>query len=623
MASSEHAHVASPHSFDLPLQARVTWAALATLAIALPTLIAFNVPPSATFLNQAAAYVGWGAFLLALSLSIPGAVRPRSRGAVALLAALALLVALSLLASVFRSVPWSLSLSSAGTIASAMLVVAVAAALQRSGLGEKAFTAFCIALVVAGVACALVGVVQVFMPGLADGNWIAPSAVPGRATGNLRQPNHLSSLLLWSIAAAVWLGERRAMPRVVAGLLAIAFTWGVMIAGSRTGAVGILTLAVWGVLDRRLSRTGRLVLIAGPLVYALLWWATSLALHPGQAAIGAGARFTGSSTPFETYTRFSIWSNALSLVASHPWLGVGFGEFNFAWTLTPFPDRPNEFFDHAHNLILQLAAELGVPLALLVLGLFAYAIWQALRHALADGRTSIPTSRLGPATSPSDDAARTGSMQRAAFVIVLMVGMHSMLEYPLWYSYFLLPTAFAFGLCLERADPDLSRIDAGVARLTRPFVLASMLLILGATFALYDYSRVVVIFAPPVGAGPLEERIADGRRSVLFAHHADYAEATLDDRVDRSLTVFARAPHYLLDSRLLMAWANALADHGELDKARHVAARLKEFKNPTVDEFFAACSAAVAPTKAAPADAKPLPYQCTAPTRAWRFEDFL
>ena len=54
-----------------------------------------------------------------------------------------------------------------------------------------------------------------------------------------------------------------------------------------------------------------------------------------------------------------------------------------------------------------------------------------------------------------------------------------------------------------------------------------MLLILGGTLAVYDYMRVVVIFAPPANAGPLEQRIADGKKSVLFGHHADYAAATV------------------------------------------------------------------------------------------------
>ena len=91
--------------------------------------------------------------------------------------------------------------------------------------------------------------------------------------------------------------------------------------------------------------------------------------------------------------------------------------------------------------------------------------------------------------------------------------------------------------------------------------------------------RVVVIFAPPAGAGSLEQRIADGRKSVLFGHHADYAAATVAEHPGTVMKAFERAPHYLLDSRLMMAWAKALEERGETDKARYVAARLKEFRN--------------------------------------------
>ena len=40
---------------------------LASLAISVPMLLAFNLPPSSTFLNQAAALIGWGAWLLLLA----------------------------------------------------------------------------------------------------------------------------------------------------------------------------------------------------------------------------------------------------------------------------------------------------------------------------------------------------------------------------------------------------------------------------------------------------------------------------------------------------------------------------------------------------------------------------
>ena len=65
------------------------------------------------------------------------------------------------------------------------------------------------ALLVAGFLSAIVGCVQVFAPDWPDGEIIARSGMPGRAVGNLRQPNHLSSLLLWAMIALVALFELR------------------------------------------------------------------------------------------------------------------------------------------------------------------------------------------------------------------------------------------------------------------------------------------------------------------------------------------------------------------------------------------------------------------------------
>ena len=231
-------------------------------------------------------------------------------------------------------------------------------------------------------------------------------------------------------------------------------------------------------------------------------------------------------------------------------------------------------------------------------------------------------------------------MQRAAFVIVLMAGMHSMLEYPLWYSYFLLPTAFVFGLCLERPDGSRAPATTPHANVTRPFVLASMMLMLGGTLAVYDYMRVVVIFAPPVGAGPLEQRIADGRKSVLFAHHADYAEATSPKTRPRSMSAFARAPHYLLDSRLMMAWAKALDETARPTRRATWPRACSEFRNERPPNFSRRARRSAGPPAArlsrgvpnAPATPRPRrptdharPHRsipCQAPTRLYRFEDF-
>ena len=598
------------------------WSLLATLAVAFPTVIAYNVAPSATFFNQAAAFVGWGGFLMVMGSCLPSGVLPRSGGTRALLASLAILVMAALAASVYAAAPWPLSLSSAGTLLAAALAVAIGASAERAGLGERAFHACCIALTIAGIASSAIGLIQVFAPNLPDGDWVAVAAIAGRATGNLRQPNHLSSLLLWSIVGVLWLGERRTIYRQVAGVLAFVFVWVVMLSASRTGAVGIVTLAAWGLLDRRLSRTTRLLLLSTPLMFALSWGGTALWSHVTHGAFGAEARFQGSGI-YVSYSRYAVWANALSMIAAHPWLGVGFGEFNFAWTLTPFPSRPVAFFDHAHNIGLQFAAELGLPLALVVLGLMGYALWRAMRQAVDAGRAPGATySTLWRTAGASESPAEPGGvMQRAAFVMVLMVGMHSLLEYPLWYAYFLLPAAFWFGLCLERADASQAALaDDAAGNVTRPFVLASMALVLGGTLALYDYTRVVVIFVPPADAGPLEQRIADGRRSILFAHHADYAAGTVAEHPGQVMQAFKRAPHFLLDARLMQAWAVALNENGETDKASYVAQRLKEFRNEQSEEFFAPCVAAAG--AAASQVRGELPFQCREPRRPLTFKDF-
>ena len=124
--------------------------------------------------------------------------------------------------------------------------------------------------------------------------------------------------------------------------------------------------------------------------------------------------------------------------------------------------------------------------------------------------------------------------------------------------------------------------------MTRPYVLVSMAMILLAALALWDYSRVVVIFAPPAKSAPLDQRIESGRHSILFGHHADYALGTVDDHPGKVMQAFDRAPHYLLDTRLMMAWARGLHESGQEDKARYVAARLKEFRNRRLRGVFRA-----------------------------------
>ena len=564
------------------------------LACTVPTLLAYNQPPSATLLNQCVAVALWGGVALVLA---PSRWPQRSGW---LLAALGVVLAGVAISWSTGSLPLSLALQAAGLLAGAAVMVVTGAAAAQQGRGPATMAALAIGLLAAGLLGSGVALVQVFAPGWTDGTLIAHSGVVGRAVGNLRQPNHLGSLLLWALAAAALLAEQGTLPRWAAWACCAVMVLAIELTASRTGAVGLGVFLLWALADRRLSRQTRWLLATLPLLYGLAylsmaWWGSV-----SQQALGAGARLAAegaaSGSIESPNSRLNIWRNALDLIAAHPWAGVGFGEFNLAWSLTPFPNRPTAFFDHTHNLALQLAVELGLPAASAVLLLMAVALWQAARRAWrAEGEAGL--------------AART------AWVLVVLTLLHSAVEYPLWYAYFLMPAALAWGYALG-TPPGQARLPASNANSApQPAaawaLAAGMVMTLAGAFAVLDYQRVVVIYAPGVGADTLGERIARGQRSPLFAHHADYAAATNDAPPADAALGLARATHSLLDTRLMLAWARHLAANGQVDEARWLAQRLREFKNAEAESFFAPCAEGATDL-----------FQCQPPQRAHGWREF-
>jgi len=547
-------------------------------------LLAFTLPPGATALNQIVALLGWGAVTLCAWYRVG-----RGTPAVFLhLAASLVTVGIALCVAQGR-VPMQLGLPPL-----LLLLAAVAAAMQSERARSLGATAVFVAFAVLGAAHSLIAFVQVFYPDVADGALIASSALGGRAVGNVRQPNHLSSFALWSAVAVVPLvtqvaGKRRGA--LVALYVASIIT--IELSASRTGVVGLAIAATWGLADRKLPSVLRNMLGGGVAIYAVGWWGISWWAEQRHLVFGAAKRIEESDL---SGSRWAIWSNTLELIKANPWSGVGFGEFNFAWTLSPFPNRPTAFFDHSHNIVLQLLVELGIPLGGLIVVLLAVALWQAFRRAW-----SVEGER--------------GVGYRAAFIMVLMIAIHSMLEYPLWYAYFLLPTAWLWGYCLGATNDTAEANTGNPSLVSRAFpVVAGSLMIAGSAVAFQQYMTVSRIFEPRGDTRPLEVRIAEGQRSIFFGHHAHYAAATTADRPSEAWDSFRVATHFLLDTRLMIAWANAFAERGDLDRARHLAQRLREFRRPESAEYFAPCDQ--------PEAGQPRPYQCDPPSRVVDWREF-
>lgn len=592
----------------------------AFLAVALPTLIAYNTTPSATFLNQICAYIGWGGFgfwVCAVLPALTGTVdsgptlraeqvgRLRWTGEhAAVLAGAAVLAASAWGSHLVHGLPLGLTLQALGVLSAAALVFLLGAWSARQPHGPQVLRAVLWALALTGLLGLLIGAIQVFRPQWADGQWLARSVVAGRAVGNVRQPNHLSTLLLWAAAACVWLGEARPARRPWAQAAIVGLCVGVVWTASRTGMVGVGMLALWGLIDRSLSRPMRIGLCLTPLVYGAawggMWW---LQQHYGLA-FASEARLHDHSDI--SSSRFAIWSNTLDLIRAHPWTGVGFGEFNLAWTLTPFPHRPIAFFDHTHNIFLQFLVELGLPLTLGLTILLGSGVVGLVRRAIAGDGAS--------------DGAFGRPTAAALLYIVALAGVHSLLEYPLWYTYFLLPTCFCWGFGLVRVLAPSGAQAAQAPRAARPWAVDALntgfvLMVFTGVWSVIQYGIAEDVFVGSAHDAPLEVRIERAQRSLLFDYQADYAQATTSEDPSAVLRAIRQPLHNLIDARLLAAYARALGEVGELDKAWYVADRLREFHHPLGDEFFAECK------DFGPAD-DDRPFQCLPRPPAVHHYDF-
>ncbi|TBO30296.1 hypothetical protein EYS42_11430 [Aquabacterium lacunae] len=588
-------------------------------AVLLPTLLAPSDPPMITFYNQILSVAGWGACVWALGragaqqLVAPGSpvARLRSKGLVGLSVALLVCMTAAGVSMVWRGLAEGLALMAMGSMACALVLLHVLFRTSQERGASTVMDLLARALVLTVAVAVLLSFIQVFLPSVPDGRLLAIPTMAGRAVANLRQPNHLATMLVLGSMAAVWVARRGQWSVLATATLVALAMGGVVMTASRTGMVGSALLLVWALRDRRMPAALRLAAASAPLWYAawwafMYWWSHAAEGHAFAAAarLGDGSDISSS--------RFAIWANVLQLVAQHPWTGVGWGEFNVAWTFTAFPGRPTAFFDHTHNIVLQWLVELGLPMAAVVIVgvvLAFWALWQ----------------QWGLPPEGDVEAAERHSLVCLSGSLVAMAGLHSLLEYPLWYTYFLLPTAAAWavglaaaaGAPLEVVPPaGTHQVPSGVAFADWRAV-AGAAMAAGAVWCALDYQWAVNVYAPRYGHAPLNDRIESARKRLWFGYQADYAHVNGPDldEAPRPVHDFSRTLHNIVDTRLMVAYARALHAEGQLDKARYVVARLREFKPPRSNAFLKPCFQ--------PEPGQPLAWQCQPPERSYHWRELM
>ncbi|TAM42730.1 MAG: polymerase [Burkholderiaceae bacterium] len=411
----------------------------------------------------------------------------------------------------------------------------------------------------AGLLSSVMGLCQYLGAGASLLPWVNQTEL-GEAFANLRQRNQFATLTNVALAALLWLvttgrnvGRR---PWFAWGAAALLMA-GNAASSSRTGLLELVLLCglawLWGGWRKPPVRR---VLLAALLAYALaallLPWLAGFGWfgHDAFARLRAGDQLCAS--------RLTLWSNVLQLIAKHPWLGWGWGQLAYAHYITLF-DGPRfcAILDNAHNLPLQLAVTLGIPVALVVCGGFA---WWVLRQR--PWREGDPTRRL-------------------AWAVVAVIGLHSLLEYPLWYG----PFQIAFALCLawlwlagQRQDSS-SNVPVTIDESTQTAIVSVVVAVLVAlAYVAWDYHRVSQIYLPPEqrDAAYRSDTLDQARASWLFADPARFAELTITEltpgNAEHMRALAGGLLHYSPEPRVIekLIKADLLLSHNE-DALFHLA----------------------------------------------------
>ena len=378
------------------------------------------------------------------------------------------------------------------------VIVACAAlgALARSS--DSVFPWSASLLAWAWLAASLVSTVIALAQYFGASDWLGPLAAysPSRyAYGNLRQKNHYATLANIGLLCAVWLTlhGRPALPRWLAAAATLLLCAGAAASASRTGAVqllAVLALAAWW-HRQALSRAAWLFV---PLLCYIAAALVLLLVFDSAGRVGPSLLQRLAGDVPECPSRTVLWQNMAQLVLERPWWGWGWRELAHSFYMGHFEPRFCALVLNAHNLPLHVAVEFGLPVAL---ALCAACIWAVAR--------ARPWAQSDPA-------------HRLAWGVILLIGLHSLVEYPLWYG----PFQIALGLSLGMLCGQGTGLRVPRAALALSAVAFASI----AAYAAWDYHRVRQLFLPTMArAAAYRDDTFDKVKSTwLFQDQLAYAQ---------------------------------------------------------------------------------------------------
>ena len=378
--------------------------------------------------------------------------------------------------------------------------------------------------------------------------------------GNLAQANHFANYIALGLISLGLLFQQRKIKSGYVILLSIPLLFALTLSGSRSSWLYLplmICLAWWSARGdptlRPLLRYSVLLIIGFGLMHLVVQMSF---MSGGDGDTNTVQRLLASNGGGDTRgsIRLYLWREAWLIFRESPWLGVGFGQF--AWhhfQLVPLlkPSNISGLYNNAHNLIFQLAAEAGIA-GLLALFASIGAWFYGLRRV------------------------RPSAAHWWGYSVLGVLAIHSLLEYPLWYAYFVAIAATLLGAFDEtRYRLELRHIGRLALVMILLLGLLSLLQLRGNYQRLKD---TLAIFSASANVSEAFQRTRDG----LIAVHggallSPYAELYIfldsevnADHIKQKLALGANVMRFMPIATVIYRQAFLMAQDGQLAGAKQL-----------------------------------------------------
>jgi O-antigen ligase len=524
------------------------------LAWTLPFLQPWHRYPLTSFYSE------WLAFALGLAAALALLNRKSWQDAappVVAIAPVGLIVVLGLQAALGRMPYAEQALTATLYLLWASLLMVLGQAIRRELGMTTVATNLAWFLIAGGAISALVGLLQHYQISTPFDSLVGRKAAL-QVYGNLGQPNHFAAYLTLSLASTTYLFSCRRLHGALAAGCTALFLLLLAVAGSRSTWLYLGTLLVLALLLHRLQRddaSRRLAVFACWLLPGFIsaqWLVTLPFMVPDEGPLMT----TSAERLFQVASgigpRLVLWGEAWQMFLGAPVLGTGFGQFawhHFLHQASSGASAGPWVFNHSHNIVLHLMAETGVVGALIIIGA-ALAWLGGLRHVKFDPAWWWLLSLLA------------------------VIGIHSLLEYPLWYAYFLGVAALLLGLGAERVF--VLRLGRAGLAVVGFGIIAGWLSLIGVLSPYREFERLV--FSSEQRSPPAAEEqdfglaLANVYREPLLVPYVELAVAygisPSKEKLTEKLELTTRAMHFAPVDVVVYRQALLLALAGRADSAR-------------------------------------------------------